>query len=218
MCRKVPGQAPDVRPSVLSREGTASPASLCFPKEGPGVREVKALTKVIQQKRGRENLTSGLPPGHRIPGTKLPSTQTHTTIVGPGEASSCPVAPGSFPPCSPVRPQALGKYCPCSDLQVGRAPLPAHLSRICPATSHSQGDQQLPQAPRPRNSRAADSLQTAAGGAWGQCRGSDHDFGGVGVGPTKTATLIVTIPTLTTKVPATPNIPGRSTLRALQTP
>lgn len=52
LCRKVPGQAPEVRPSVLSREGTASPASLCFPKEGPEVevREVKALTKVIQQK------------------------------------------------------------------------------------------------------------------------------------------------------------------------
>ena len=55
--RKVVSQAPEL--STLSRKSVANPASLCFPKQEPEVREVwsNALTKIIQQKmiRGKLN-------------------------------------------------------------------------------------------------------------------------------------------------------------------
>lgn len=42
--------------STLSWKSAANPPSLCSPKQEPEVREVKALTKIIQQKMIRRKL------------------------------------------------------------------------------------------------------------------------------------------------------------------
>lgn len=77
--------------STLSRKSPANPA-LCFPKEELEVRELKTLTKIIQQKMIRGKLNGRLAPGPGVPSMELALSQTHTIRTGPGEASSWLVA------------------------------------------------------------------------------------------------------------------------------
>lgn len=56
LCRKVPSQAPELSSQPSAGRAQLTQASLYFPKEEPDIREVKALTKIIQQKTMRGKL------------------------------------------------------------------------------------------------------------------------------------------------------------------